>query len=275
MLSAKSLTSNSLLALKMSSTKIKTILLAAGFAALAGCAAKDKSVYPQAEHIPPAGNTQTESSEPVLEEVVVTSTRTSSRRNRKTKSRKRIDSIAEQKHREPQIDNRQLNESSLPILRKNSAQQIFKDYGVSPTISTSNEQFSTFAMDVDTVSYQLAKDSLKSYRLPNKSSIRVEEFVNNFSYNYASSDDVLSVSAEIVPSPYRPGFHLLHLGVKAKHVADQQRLPANIVLVADVSGSMRGDHKMGLQKNALTTLASQLNSRDTVAIVSYLSLIHI
>jgi Ca-activated chloride channel family protein len=41
------------------------------------------------------------------------------------------------------------------------------------------------------------------------------------------------------------------------------------VLVADVSGSMQSDHKMGLQKQALTTLVSQLSARDSVAIVTY------
>jgi len=160
-------------------------------------------------------------------------------------------------------------DSTLPILRQNKAQQIFKDYGVNPTISTSNEQYSTFAMDVDTVSYQIAKAKLESNHLPNKASIRVEEFINNFEYNYGSSNDTFSFSAEVVPSPYRPGFHLLHVGVKAKHIPDEQRLPANLVLIADVSGSMHGDDKMALQKQALTTLVSQLSAQDSVAIVAY------
>ena len=159
--------------------------------------------------------------------------------------------------------------STLPILRQNSAQQVFKNYGVNPTISTSNERHSTFAMDVDTVSYQIAKTSLESQQLPNKASVRVEEFINNFEYNYGSSNDIFSVSAEVVPSPYRPGFHLLHVGVKAKHITDEQRLPANLVLIADVSGSMHGDDKMALQKQALTTLVSQLSAKDSVAIVTY------
>ena len=159
--------------------------------------------------------------------------------------------------------------STLPILRQNSAQQVFKNYGVNPTISTINERYSTFAMDVDTVSYQIAKTSLESQQLPNKASVRVEEFINNFEYNYRSSNDIFSFSAEVVPSPYRPGFHLLHVGVKAKHITDEQRLPANLVLIADVSGSMHGDDKMALQKKALTTLVSQLSAKDSVAIVTY------
>jgi len=41
------------------------------------------------------------------------------------------------------------------------------------------------------------------------------------------------------------------------------------LLIADVSGSMKSDDKMALQKQALTTLVSQLEHKDTVAIVSY------
>lgn len=158
---------------------------------------------------------------------------------------------------------------TFSILRKNRSQQIFKDYGVNPTISTEAESVSTFAMDVDTVSYQIAHQSLINQQLPNKASVRVEEFINHFDYNYQSSGDGFSISAEITPSPFRAGFHVLHVGIKAKDVPHAERLPANLVLVADVSSSMASEGKMALQQKAFTTLVSQLSADDTVAIVSY------
>jgi len=248
---------------------LQLISLVTLIAFLAGCAAKYDQTQQPTSYPKPQKSSGGRDQGGKLEEITVTSatrsTRSRSRRARIKRNRgviaKRPD-VVEETYQYP-VD------SSVPILRENSAHQIFKDYGVNPTISTANEQYSTFAMDVDTVSYQLAKASLKSNRLPNKSSIRVEEFVNNFNYNYGSANDVFSINAEVVPSPYRPGFHLLHVGVKAKHIPDEQRLPANIVLIADVSGSMSNDDKMGLQKQALTTLVSQLNSRDSVAIVTY------
>ncbi len=157
----------------------------------------------------------------------------------------------------------------LTILRENHSQQIFKDYGVNPTISTEFEQHSTFAMDVDNVSYRIAKASIDAQRLPAKAAIRVEEFVNNFQYNYQTGGDIFSVSAQIAPSPFRPGFHVLHVGIQARQVSDQDRLPANLVLVADVSASMHSENKMALQKQAFTTLVSQLKPEDTVALVAY------
>ncbi|MGH1541081.1 MAG: YfbK domain-containing protein [Arenicella sp.] len=157
----------------------------------------------------------------------------------------------------------------LTILRENHSQQIFKDYGVNPTISTEFEQHSTFAMDVDNVSYRIAKASIDAQRLPAKAAIRVEEFVNNSQYNYQTGGDTFSVSAQIAPSPFRPGFHVLHVGIQARQVSDQDRLPANLVLVADVSASMHSENKMALQKQAFTTLVSQLKPEDTVALVAY------
>lgn len=262
------------LAIKIPREKFQALILGLFIATLAGCATQTKTGYPPTDQ---SGQPQ-QSGSPQLEEIVVTATK-KSRRSR-TKRNKVAKLITTPKAVESASTNAERSrrypvDSSVPILRENSKQQIFRDYGVNPTISTSNESFSTFAMDVDTVSYQITKASLESNRLPNKSSVRVEEFINNFAYNYSSSDDVFSMSAEVVPSPYRPGFHLLHIGVKAKHVADEQRLPANLVLVADVSGSMQGDAKMGLQKQALTTLVSQLDSRDSVAIVTYNQQAHV
>jgi len=233
----------------------RTITLVASLLTLFGCSTTNYTAnYPGQ-----TTNQQSRPSESSFEEIVVSGTR----------------AVAQPSNqRKKEITEEPLYETSVPILRDSNAQQIFKDYGVNPTISTANQQHSTFAMDVDTVSYQIAKASLNSNQLPNKASVRVEEFVNNFKYNYGSSDDVFSFSAEITPSPYRPGFHLLHVGVKAKHISDNNRLPANIVLIADVSGSMKSDDKMRLQKKALTTLVSQLNAKDSVAIIAYNTTAH-
>jgi Ca-activated chloride channel family protein len=259
----------SLLALKNPKNKIRIVALGVFIAALAGCASQPKPVTDAPSGYPQTQQPDNYPESPELEEIVVTGSTKPSRSGPKRKNRSKSEAKPDPVEHAYNGDKHRAEESDVPILREGSAQQIFRDYGVNPTMSTRNQPYSTFAMDVDTVSYQITKASLESNSLPKKSSVRVEEFINNFSYNYGSSDDVFSISAEVAPSPYRPGFHLLHVGVKAKYVADQQRLPANLVLVADVSGSMQSDHKMGLQKQALTTLVSQLSARDSVAIVTY------
>ncbi|PCK03872.1 MAG: hypothetical protein COA42_19730, partial [Alteromonadaceae bacterium] len=150
-----------------------------------------------------------------------------------------------------------------------SSYQIFKNYGVNPTILTESKDHSTFAMDVDSASYSLASKMLTQGRMPNPAGIRIEEFVNAFSYQYQQSDQLFSLSAEAAPSPFRQGYHALHIGVQTRTLADHERKPANIVLVADISGSMAGDQKLDLLKQAFVTLISQLNKHDRIALVTY------
>ena len=63
----------------------------------------------------------------------------------------------------------------------------FQHYGVNPFIDTEDDQFSTFAIDVDTASYTIARRFLDDGHLPDQNSIRVEEFVNYFDQGYAGS----------------------------------------------------------------------------------------
>jgi len=147
--------------------------------------------------------------------------------------------------------------------------QIFRDYGVNPTILSIAKPFSTFAMDVDNGSFKLAETMLDNGELPHQAGIRVEEFVNAMFYNYQTTSEIFSLSAEAMPSPFRPGYHILHLGIQAKEVKEAERLPANIVLIADTSGSMDSDNKIKILKEAFMTLVSELNHDDRIAIVSY------
>ena len=60
----------------------------------------------------------------------------------------------------------------------------FKHYGVNPFIDTEDDRFSTFAMDVDTASYTVARRFVVDGHLPNPDSVRVEEFINYFDQEY-------------------------------------------------------------------------------------------
>ncbi len=156
----------------------------------------------------------------------------------------------------------------IPIYDPSSKHQIFKRYRVNPTIQTIDNAVSTFSMDADNGSYKLASAMLKNQQLPSSEGIRVEEFINAMDYQYQSDGKIFSISAEAMPSPFRQGYHILHLGLQTKKLTDSQRNPSNIIIVADVSGSMSGD-KIQLLKNAMQTLVSQLAPKDNVALVVY------
>lgn len=150
-----------------------------------------------------------------------------------------------------------------------AAGQLFKRYKVNPTVNAQYNPVSTFAMDVDTGSFNLAKTMLNNSNLPNPVGIRIEEFVNAFDYQYAQNEQLFSLSAEAMPSPFREGYHVLHIGAQTQQLSNAQRSPSNIVLVVDVSGSMADDSKLSLLKHAMKTLISQLKLDDNVAIVQY------
>ncbi|GMU62189.1 MAG: hypothetical protein AMXMBFR34_39520 [Myxococcaceae bacterium] len=149
-------------------------------------------------------------------------------------------------------------------------QMVLQHYGVNPTIETRAQAVSTFAADVDTGSYTLARAYLERGTLPDEAAVRVEEFVNAFDYGYrAPEKEAFAVQVEAFPSPSRKGYHLLHLGVKAKEVAKAQRKPSHLVFTIDVSGSMAQGHRLGLVKQALGLLVDELDERDRVSVVVY------
>ncbi|WP_375766074.1 von Willebrand factor type A domain-containing protein [Archangium gephyra] len=151
----------------------------------------------------------------------------------------------------------------------------FKSYGVNPTIDTEEERFSTFSVDVDRASYALTRGYLERGALPDEQAVRVEEFVNSFDYGYKSDPEApFSVHVEGFPSPSRKGYHVVHIGLKAREVSRQQRKPAHLVFVIDVSGSMNIENRLGLVKQALRLLVDELDERDRVSIAVYGSTAH-
>ncbi len=150
----------------------------------------------------------------------------------------------------------------------------YKNYGVNGWQSTGVDHLSTFAVDVDTGSYTLARAKLKSGVMPVADSVRVEEFLNYFRWSYPSptaEDGPLAVHMDAAPSPFTPGKHLLRVGVQGKRLDVSQRKAAHLTFLVDVSGSMQSPDKLPLAKRALRMLVDNLRDGDTVALVTYAS----
>ena len=77
----------------------------------------------------------------------------------------------------------------------------FTDYGTNPWVDAEKDRLSTFAADVDTASYTLARRVLLEGSLPVKASVRVEEFVNYFTYKFPepTSSTPFAVVMEAAP----------------------------------------------------------------------------
>ncbi|WP_224362984.1 vWA domain-containing protein [Hyalangium versicolor] len=146
----------------------------------------------------------------------------------------------------------------------------FEAHAPNPFTTTQEDALSTFAVDVDTASYSLARRYLTQGSLPPSQSVRVEEFVNYFKYRYAPPDKgAFTVHLEGAPSPFGAGRHFLRVGVQGKVVSRSQRKPAHLVFLVDTSGSMQSQDKLPLAKEAMKIAVKNLNENDTVAIVTY------
>lgn len=135
----------------------------------------------------------------------------------------------------------------------------------------SEKRFSTFSVDVDTGSYTNGRRQIRQNRLPAPGSVRVEEWVNYFKYDYPepNSGEVFSISTDLIESPWNKQTHVLKIGLSTAEVDLQDLPPVNLVFLVDVSGSMDAPDKLGLLKTGLKHLTKQLRPQDKVAIVTY------
>ena len=166
---------------------------------------------------------------------------------------------------------------------------------------------STFAADVDTASYCLFRQSMydshnmarfkkmyceneDDFDLKNdrfkalysdshyadfvfddiRDSLRVEEFMNYFSYDYNEpvDNEPFGVLTEVSDCPWNEDAKLLRVGVKAKTV-DIKDIKSNIVLLVDTSGSMFSDNKLPLAVNSIKALLKNFGPDDVISLVTY------
>jgi Ca-activated chloride channel family protein len=151
------------------------------------------------------------------------------------------------------------------------ANNYFEDYGVNPFVDTYEDHLSTFALDVDTASYSVARRYVNDGHLPPADAVRVEEFVNYFDQGYPTPPDVaFGIYADGAPSPFHyDDSYILRFGVQGYQVPDHARKPASLTFVIDVSGSMEMENRLGLVKQSLQMLVDRLRPDDTVSIVVY------
>lgn len=159
------------------------------------------------------------------------------------------------------------NYAAIPLAQNKFEQQVQNGIMVAGEIPVS-----TFSIDVDTGSYATLRRMLREGRLPEKGSVRVEEMLNYFAYDYplpAKNSASFSVTTELAPSPYNDDMMLLRIGLKGYDLPKSQLGASNLVFLLDVSGSMASADKLPLLQTALKLLTAQLSAQDKVSIVVY------
>ena len=141
-----------------------------------------------------------------------------------------------------------------------------------PVKSVATDPVSTFSADVDTASYSYVRRSLLSGSLPEPDSVRVEELVNYFPYDWKgpeTAETPFKATVTVLPTPWNKNTELLHIGIKGFDMVPADEPAANLVFLIDVSGSMDAPDKLPLLKSAFRLLVGKLKDTDTVSIVTY------
>lgn len=142
--------------------------------------------------------------------------------------------------------------------------------------SVANSPLSTFSADVDTASYsnirRMIQDGYSIDQIP-KGTVRIEEMLNYFSYDYALPGDQepFGVTTVLGDCPWNEDAKLLQIGLKTQKIDFSEAPASNLVFLLDVSGSMYTDDKLPLLQKSFSMLVEELTEKDTISIVTYAS----
>jgi len=148
----------------------------------------------------------------------------------------------------------------------------FANADTNPVKSVAADPVSTFSVDVDTASYAIVRRSLMEGRLPDPDSVRVEEMINYFPYDWPrpqTAAEPFRTTVTVTPTPWNTGTRLMHVAIKGFETAPAAQPAANLVFLIDVSGSMNAPDKLPLLKSAFRLLVGKLKPEDKVSIVTY------
>lgn len=139
--------------------------------------------------------------------------------------------------------------------------------------AVSSAPLSTFSADVDTASYTNVRRMIDDGMDVPPDAVRIEEFINYFSYDYSDPADgePFAVHTELSDCPWNDETELLMVGINTKDfdaVLDE-RPAMNLVFLIDVSGSMYDDNKLPLVQKSFSMLTDNLTAADRVSIVTY------
>ena len=165
-----------------------------------------------------------------------------------------------------------LRDTDGKIIREFENRDQFEKYQASLTTVVAETPVSTFSIDVDTASYSFMRSSINRGQIPPRSSIRLEEMINYFPYDYdapTSPDEPFKANVTVTPNPWNAETKLMHVGIKGYTPPADERPSSNLVFLIDTSGSMNAPNKLPLLINSFKLLLNTLDEDDTVSIVTY------
>ncbi|NQU33502.1 MAG: VWA domain-containing protein [Bacteroidetes bacterium] len=147
----------------------------------------------------------------------------------------------------------------------------YKDYEENPFMKVTDQPISTFSVDADGGSYANMRRFLYLGQTPPKASVRIEEYINYFTFDYKEPEagENVSLESELSRCPWNTEHFLMRIGMKGKTIPESELPNSNYVFLIDVSGSMNSPDKLGILKTGFSTMVDKLKDQDRIAIVTY------
>ncbi len=134
---------------------------------------------------------------------------------------------------------------------------------------TSQDDTSTFSLDTDRTSFQLALNWTRAGYDVDPASVRAEEWINAFNYGYElpRHDDSFNIKTDVIEHPLDNGLHLARVAFQAPELHID--LPLNVTLVLDGSGSMADGNRVEIARAAANAIRRSMGSDDRMSIVHF------
>ena len=145
----------------------------------------------------------------------------------------------------------------------------FRDYQRQPFVAASEDNVSTFSLDTDRTSYHLALNWARSGYEVDPDSVRAEEWLNAFDYQYDPPSDNFSfaITSDLYPHPLDENKRLARIAFQAPELVDER--PLNVTLVLDASGSMAEGNRVDIAREAAESIRRSLRPNDRIAVVHF------
>ena len=160
--------------------------------------------------------------------------------------------------------------TSVPQAVGTPSATTFQDYLRERFVSTAADAVSTFSLDTDRTSYHLALNWARTGYAVDPDSVRAEEWINAFDYQYDPPlrNDSFAISSDVFRHPLESGMHMARIAFQAPEM-DYDATPVNVTLVLDASGSMDTGNRVAIAREAAESIRRSLRSHDRIAVVHF------
>lgn len=186
--------------------------------------------------------------------------------------------IPQSAHRKPyqkDISKSDEPDTALPFSSKKKQTKIAPSSNNRSLIAEQNFEAS-IPLEVGSQSYKSSRKSLSQKKLPSPDQIKIEEFVNNFSYKYPYSEGVKGSSIfhtyfSVFPSPWNQNKYIFHIGIQGYKKNNNQKiqLPSNLVFLINLSNTKGDKSYLELIKKSLYRFINHLKPNDIVTLLVF------